>query len=239
MLKIGHRGACGLEPENTLCSFRKAISLGVDMIECDAHLTKDDQVVIIHDYTVDRTTNGKGKITDLTLKEIRKLDAGKKEKIPTLKEVIVLCKKHKCMLNVEVKGIKPAQKVAEMLAKEKMKSLGLVSSNHKESLLVAKKQCLKTALIYWATKTDIGQVLFDSSRLLLMPLTKRILVKKAKEANVDTINLSSTLATKGMVKYLHRNGLTVNVWTVNSKKKIEKFRKIGVDGIFCNFPDRF
>jgi len=65
------------------------------------------------------------------------------------------------------------------------------------------------------------------------------LVMKAKESNVDSINLTSTLATKSMVKYLHEHNLKVNVWTVNSKKKIAKFRKIGVDGIFSNFPDRF
>jgi glycerophosphoryl diester phosphodiesterase len=239
MLKIGHRGACGLEPENTLRSFKKAISLGVDMVECDAHLTKDGKVVIIHDYAVDRTTNGKGKVSELALKEIRMLDAGKREKVPTLKEVITLCKNHKCKLNIEVKGVEPAQKVSEMLVKEKMKALAIVSSNHKESLLEAKKKGLKTALIYWATLTNSGQVLFDISHLLMMPITKRLILRKAKEANVDTINLASTLATKSMVKYLHGNKLTVNVWTVNSKKKIEKFRKRNVDGIFCNFPDRF
>ena len=93
MLKIGHRGAPRNEPENTLRSFKKALSLNVDMIECDVHLTKDGQVVVIHDPTVERTTNGKGKVKGFTLKEIKRLDAGKGEKIPTLEEIVKLDRK--------------------------------------------------------------------------------------------------------------------------------------------------
>ena len=96
MLIIAHRGASGYAPENTLASMELAIKLGCDAIELDIHLTKDQQIVVCHDFTVDRTTNGRGEIENLTLEDIKKLDAGswfsdefKGEKIPTLEEVII------------------------------------------------------------------------------------------------------------------------------------------------------
>ncbi|MEM3426627.1 MAG: glycerophosphodiester phosphodiesterase family protein, partial [Thermoproteota archaeon] len=88
VLKIGHRGARFYEPENTLRSFRKALELGVDAVELDVRRTRDGELVVIHDAEVDRTTNGKGLVRELTLEEIRRLDAGKGEKIPTLEEAL-------------------------------------------------------------------------------------------------------------------------------------------------------
>ena len=193
--------------------------------------------MIIHDETVDRTTNGTGKVSELTLKKLKKLDGGKGEKIPTLQEVINVCR-GKCKLNVEVKGIKPAKKVAEIVVKERFVKQTIISSNHKESLLEAKKKGIQTALIYWATKTNFGQVLFDFSRLLMLPITKKLILKRAKAAKVDVVNLSMSLATKNMINFLHKHNLKVNVWTVNTKKDIAKMKKRGVDGIFSNFPDR-
>jgi len=88
MIIIGHRGASALESENTLCGIQKALDLGVDQIEIDVHLTHDQYLVVIHDETVDRTTDGHGAVADFTLREIRQLDAGKGKCIPTLQEVI-------------------------------------------------------------------------------------------------------------------------------------------------------
>ncbi|MEM2913929.1 MAG: glycerophosphodiester phosphodiesterase family protein, partial [Candidatus Bathyarchaeia archaeon] len=86
MLKVGHRGARAYEPENTLRSFKKAIDLGVDAVELDVRRTKDNELVVIHDAEVDKTTNGKGLVNMLTLREIKQLDTKKGEKIPTLEE---------------------------------------------------------------------------------------------------------------------------------------------------------
>ncbi len=91
---IGHRGAAGYEPENTLRSFRKAIDIGVDWIEFDLHRSADGHLVVIHDPTVDRTTNGHGKVSEMTLDELKKLDAGKGQQIPTFQEVIDLARGH-------------------------------------------------------------------------------------------------------------------------------------------------
>ena len=88
MMIMGHRGAPNLEPENTLLSISRAFEIGVDAVEIDVHLTKDNEIVVIHDATVDRTTNGTGPVCGYTLEVIKKLDAGKGQPIPTLQEVI-------------------------------------------------------------------------------------------------------------------------------------------------------
>jgi len=90
MMIIGHRGAAALEPENTLLSIERAMDIGVDAVEIDVHLSKDKELVVIHDATVDRTTNGTGPVSSYTVQEIKRLDAGKGEAIPTLQEVINL-----------------------------------------------------------------------------------------------------------------------------------------------------
>ena len=87
---VGHRGAAGVLPENTLAGFRYAIELGVDYVECDVHLSRDGQLVVMHDATVDRTTDATGAICDLDFNRIRALDAGEGEQIPTLDEVLAL-----------------------------------------------------------------------------------------------------------------------------------------------------
>jgi len=204
MLKIGHRGACGYEPGNTLRSFRKAIELNVDMVECDAYLTKDNRVVILHYSDVSKTTNGKGQVKDLTLKELRKLNAGKGEKIPTLEEVIKVCR-NKCKLNVEIKKMNSAKKVAEIIVKERFVKQTVMSSNHKESLLGAKKKGIKTALIYWSTVTDFGQILFDISRVLILPITKKLILKRIRGMK-DILNGKKSKK-NGRKRRSRRNGI--------------------------------
>ena len=102
---IGHRGACYYKPENTLSSFKRALQLKCKFIECDVRLSKDKQVVIMHYKTLERTTNGKGLTSKYTLKELKKLNAGRNEKIPTLQEYINLLK-NKAMMVIELKNSK-------------------------------------------------------------------------------------------------------------------------------------
>lgn len=100
---IGHRGAAGELPENTLKGFRYAVELGVDLVECDVHLTRDGRLVVMHDSTVDRTTNGHGAIHDLSFERIRSLDAGEGEQVPTLDEVLAVVR-GRVVIEVELKG---------------------------------------------------------------------------------------------------------------------------------------
>jgi glycerophosphoryl diester phosphodiesterase len=103
IVRIAHRGASGLYPENTLLSYRKAIEIGVDYLEMDMHLTKDREIVAIHDETLERTTNGTGYVWDKTLEELRTLDAGRGEHIPTFAEIIDLVRPTPVRLCVELK----------------------------------------------------------------------------------------------------------------------------------------
>src|SRR6266511_3945699 len=103
MIVVGHRGAAGLEPENTLRAFRRGIELGVDYVECDVHLTRDGHLAVIHDETVDRTTDGHGPVAGFSLEELRRLDAGQGERIPTLEEVLATTRGHVRLL-IELKG---------------------------------------------------------------------------------------------------------------------------------------
>src|SRR5271156_4282030 len=118
VLNIAHRGASGTFPENTLAAFRAAIDAGADMCELDVHLTRDGVVVVIHDEEVDRTTDGKGRVAEMTLAEIKRLDAGARydrrftgETIPTLEEVFDLVE-GRCSLNIELKGAGVETKVS-------------------------------------------------------------------------------------------------------------------------------
>jgi glycerophosphoryl diester phosphodiesterase len=112
---IGHRGARGEKPENTLLGIRYALELGLDGVEIDVHLSKDEELIIIHDETLDRTTNGHGLITKSTIKEIKKLDAGLGEKVPTLSEVIDLMKEFDKELLIEMKVSGIEKKVLNLI----------------------------------------------------------------------------------------------------------------------------
>jgi glycerophosphoryl diester phosphodiesterase len=137
IMVIAHRGASGYAPENTVSAFKKAIMMKADMIEFDVHLTKDGKVVLMHDKTVDRTTDGKGKVKEMTLKELKKLDAGlwfdkkfKGEKIPTLEKVLKKFK-GKILFNIEIKSEGTEEEIVRLIKKYKLEKDVMVSSfNH-------------------------------------------------------------------------------------------------------------
>jgi glycerophosphoryl diester phosphodiesterase len=224
MLKIAHRGASGYEPENTLRSFKRAIELKADMIELDTYLTKDNQVVIIHDETVNRTTNGKGKVKNLTLKELKQLDAGKGEKIPTLEEVFDLVNK-KVQINIELKGKGTAKPVSNLIEKYVKKGW---TNKH---FLVSSFDFNELKVFYSVNKKVRLGVLFERSPDLYL--------KRTKQVNAYSINPGLKHATKKFVDKAHQKDLKVYVWTVNSKKKIQRLKLLAVDGVFTNFLDHF
>ena len=224
-LKIGHRGAAGLEPENTLTSFAKAIDLGVDMVELDVHLTKDKKLIVIHDDKLNRTTNGRGLVKNKTLKQIKKLCIGKKEIIPTLEEVFDLVNK-RVIINIELKGrgiAKPVARIVKKYVRDKKWPLScfFASSFKEKELRDFKKLCpkIKLGLIAKDKKTDF--------------------VKSAKRLGAFSLNLSFKLINKKIIKDLHNQGFKVFVWTINKKNNIKKIKSLGVDGIVSDFPNKF
>jgi len=224
MLKIGHRGACGYEPENTLRSFQKAIDLGADAIELDVSVCKTGELMVIHDDSVNRTTNGSGYVGEMTLNELQKLDAGKGEKIPTLREVFDLVNR-KVKINVELKGLGTALPTAKLITEYVMEKGWsyddfIVSSfNHPE--LAKFHEALP--------QVSIGALL--DGKLVTM-------AEFAEKMGAKYINPCYDTVDQEYVDDAHKRGLKVLVWTVKEPGDIAKMQSLGVDGIFCNYPDR-
>ena len=223
MKKFGHRGAGGYEPENTLASFKKAIELGVDAIELDVHSLKDGTLVVIHDKKVNRTTNGYGYISKKTIEEIKLLDAGNGEKIPTLQEVLDLVNR-KVQVNIELKGKNTAFPVSilinEYVRKKNWKySDFMVSSFNLHELLVFKKLL---------PKVRIGVLIIG----FILQFDKYVAL------GAHSVNIWSKLVRKSAVEKAHKYGLKLFAYTVNNKSEIAKMKDMGVDGVFSDYPDR-
>ncbi len=239
MLKIGHRGACGYEPENTLRSFQCAIDLGVDVVECDVHLSKDERLVVIHDFRVDETTNGSGRVAEMTYDEIVELDAGQGEIVPTLDEVLDLVR-GKTKLNIEVKGPNTIEPVIRLIEEKKMVKYIVLSLGSIGAIKQARKinPEIQIAYLYWKAKTHNGQGIKHAVGRIFLPLTKLILLSRIRKSEIKIVSLSKYLATNSMIKALHRDSVEVYVWNVNEPAEIKKMEDLGVDGIISNYPDR-
>ena len=239
LTKIAHRGASAYEPENTMVSFQKAIDLHADMIELDVHLCQSGELVVTHDETVDRTTNGQGQVKLKTFTELESLTIRENEKIPLLQEVINLTK-GKCLLNVEIKNPVAAQMVIQLFRKNELKEINIISSNYVSVLKTVKKSGLpvQRALVYYATKSDFRQTLFIIISKLFWPVTKKIIIQRAIKSGVQWINLDKDLATKKFVQKLKKLKFKVAVWVVNQPRHIKKLQSYGVDAIMSDYPDR-
>ena len=224
ILKIGHRGAMGYEPENTLSSFKKALELNVDMVELDVHVCKTGELVVIHDDKVDRTTNGRGYVIEKKFNELRTLDVGNGEKIPTLEEVLDLINK-KIKVNIELKGegtAKPAFEVIERYVRDrnwKYDDFLISSFNHYE---LKKFNELNP-------RTKIGLLIADMSISY---------AEFAGKVNAYSVNICIEFINQALVDDIHKRGLKVFVWTVDDLEDIARMKLLGVDGIISNFPDR-
>jgi glycerophosphoryl diester phosphodiesterase len=224
MIKIGHRGARGYEPENTLRSFKKALELGVDAVEFDVHICKSGEIVVIHDEKVDRTTNGKGFVAEKTFSELRKLDAGKGEKIPSLNEVLDLINR-KVKANIELKGHGAERPVLDLIDEYVKKK------NWKYSdFLISSFEYI------W-----LEEVRKINPRINIGVLIEKNLnhgLRVAEMINAYSVNPDLKLVNKKFVENMHEKGMKVFVWTVNKKEDIEKMKSFGVDGIFSDYPNR-
>ena len=224
MLKIGHRGAMGYCPENTINSFAKALELGVDGIELDVHVCKSGEVMVIHDDRVDRTTNGKGKVLEMTLPELKALDAGKGERIPTLREVLDFVDR-RAIIDIELKAEGISRSVADIMSQYiqehgwENKQFMISSFDHHEL-----KRC----------HDQIPDVPF-SPIIAAKPLDYALM---AQAMHADSIKPFFEFLDVNFVQDAHQRGLKVITWTVNRMDDIKKALDMGVDGIISNYPDR-
>ena len=224
MVKIGYRGACGYEPENTLRSFNKALDLGVDMVEMDAHVCRSGEVVLIHDDTVDRTTDGHGHVADMTFVDLSRLDAGHGEKIPTLEQALDLIA-GRVLVNIELKGSAAVPAVVKAIKHfvedhhwtyDKF----FVSSFNHYDLPEFRKLC---------PEVPTGAVLAG------IPMGYS---EFASQVGAQVVCQWVEFATEQFVDDTHKHGLKLYVWTVNEHEDIGRMKSLGVDGIFSDFPDR-
>jgi glycerophosphoryl diester phosphodiesterase len=239
-LVCGHRGACGLAPENTIAAFRKALELGADWVELDVQLTKDGHLVVVHDDTLERTTDkgGKRRPTEYTLQELKTFDAGTwfnknfaGEKIPTLDEVLAEFG-GKMHINIEIKsqphfeqdnGIEV--KVVEAVKRHDLIDGVLISSFDPSRLIVTHQIEPKLA---------IG-TLFHPKSLAKLPTSDPF--KLAELTHATALHPHFQMVTPEMVERAHKLGLQVNVWTVNEPGDIRRQTALGVDMIMSDFPD--
>jgi glycerophosphoryl diester phosphodiesterase len=222
MLCIGHRGAMGHEPENTLLSIRKAIALGVDAIEIDVH-NVENKLVVIHDRDLARTTNGTGYLEDNSFAYVRSLDAGKGEQVPTLEEVLETVDRQ-VIINIELKGSNTARLVISLI-QERIKAGWsytdfVVSSFDHDQLHQVKAICPEI-----------------TTGMLIYGLPWQYLTS-AQELGADLVIPNLDYVTSKLMESAHQQGLQVWVYTVNQPHDIKLMRALGADGIFTNYPER-
>ncbi len=229
---IAHRGASGLAPENTIAAMKMAINFGCDGIETDLQLTKDGEVVVFHDWSVERTTDGKGEIKDLTFEEILKLDNGswfgtefKGERVARLEELLEVIPEN-LIINLELKsqaydsrGLE--EKVIGILNKKNREKNIIISSFSHESLMRVREidKHIKLGLLYEGYLIDLPKYIHNL------------------DIDIYSIHPGVSHVDEKFVKQIHEIGLKAYVWTVNDKKSAERMESYGIDGIITNYPN--
>ncbi|OPY25851.1 MAG: cytoplasmic glycerophosphodiester phosphodiesterase [Methanocella sp. PtaU1.Bin125] len=216
---VGHRGAAGYEPENTLHSFRRAIEIGVDWIEMDVRRSADGHLVVIHDDTVDRTTGGHGKVSEMTLDELKKLDAGRGQKIPTLQEAIDFTK-GQARLIIEIKQEGTEADVVDAIERNDIINAAMVASFFTRSIRRVK---------------EISPRMMTAAIFSRLPIDFKAL---ALDTGADSIFLRKDIVSQAIIEEAHKNGFTVNVWNEDNPEEIRKYAAMGPDMMSSNYPDR-
>lgn len=215
---FGHRGAPALAPENTIPSFLRAIDERVHGIELDVHEV-DGQLVVIHDESVDRTSNGRGNLHELSFEELRQLDFGNGAIIPTLLEVIEATPTS-TLINVELKGQHTGKAVAQLLPEYPTHKFMVSSFDRRE-------------LVEFNEKSESDS---NTELALLGTRLNFKLMEEARQLNVRTLNVSVRFLTRKQLSLAVQSGFRVNVYTVNSAIRAKKLRSAGVSGVFTDDP---
>jgi glycerophosphoryl diester phosphodiesterase len=219
VLRIGHRGAAGHAPENTLSAIQKGIALGVDFVEIDVRRTADGVLVALHDETVNRTTNGKGRVDRLSLQDVKKFNAGNGEHIPTLEEVLKMAAgRAGLMLELKIKGV--AQQTVEAVREAGFKDPVIYASFLHDEL------------------THVRAADPEASLMVLFGRLPHTPVARAIEYRPSHVGLRHDTATRRLVDAFHRADLLVFVYTADSPADIQHVLSVGVDGVIANFPER-
>ncbi len=226
-----HRGASGYMPENTILSFRKAIEQGADGIELDIQLTKDNEIVVCHDETIDRTSNGVGWLKDYTLEELKQFNFNrthpevKHAEIPTMREVFELVKDTNLSINIELKtGIFDYEGIEEKI----------IAMTHEYEM---DDRVIYSSFNHYSIKR-IQELLPDAKTGFLCEDGPLNMAEYAKKNGVQAVHpWFVNLRYPDFVKECHENGLELNVWTVNDEEYLKKCVELGVHAVITNTPD--
>ena len=233
-VRIAHRGASGSAPENTAAAFERAIQIGVDAIEVDVHGTSDGRVVVIHDPTLDRTTDRCGWVREQTLEQIRHADAGawfgrqfRGEQVPLLEEAIETTR-HRALLLVEIKGEFLAEKVLQIVGETDAADQVVIQSFNPETIRRVKllDAGIPTALL-------IGKLPAAPSRV-----RARRLVKQVLEVGANALAIWHTTLTPSFFEETRKRAVSVWAWTVDEELVMRDMVQMGVQGIITNHPER-
>lgn len=214
---ISHRGASHYEPENTASSFRKALSLGAQMIEFDVRTSLDGELVVMHDRTVNRTTSGKGRVRDKTLDELRRLDAGNGENIPAVEEIISEFT-GKAKFVIELKEHGTEEKLLEIIRRHKVMKDVFIVSFHKK--ILGRIKCMEPGV-----------------RTGLIKFFPFGIYKDCSFCGADAVAVFRYFVSSGLVRKVQEMNLELFVWTVNTKALALKMKGLGVRGIITDKPD--
>ncbi|MGC1515635.1 MAG: glycerophosphodiester phosphodiesterase family protein [Maribacter sp.] len=223
-LVIGHRGAMGHETENTLASIQKAMDLGVDMIEIDVFKIKSGEIVVFHDKTVDRLTNGPGNIEDYYIVDLKKLIVDGGHQIPMLQDVLKLMD-NKVALNIELKGAGTADRVNFIMKY-------YIEKHHwsPDNFLISS--------FNWDELREMRTYNPDVAIAVLTEKNPLEAIPVAKELNAVAINPDFTDLNVEIANQIREAGFKIYAWTVNEPDDITAMKRIAVDGIITNFPER-
>ena len=245
-LVMAHRGGAGLWPENTMHSFERAVDLGVDVLETEIHSTADNILVLMHDSTVDRTTNGSGPISAFTFEELKRLDAGYNWSadggqtfpfrgsgitVPTLEEVFTAFPTVR--INIDIKQEKPSllRSLCKTIRTFDMVDRVMVASFSSKVLKAFRQVCPEVA-----TSAGTGEVaLFYGMNLVFLGGVYR---SAFQAFQIPEYRSGLRVLTKRFVKTAHGLNLAVHVWTINETTDMQRLLDLGVDGIFTDYPDR-
>ncbi len=224
MLIIGHRGAAGTSPENTLMSISMALDCGVDWVEIDIRMV-DDTIIVLHDETLDRTTNGSGSVYQHSLADLRTLDAGDGAQIPLLSEVLELIDA-RAGLNIEFKQRGLVGAVVEMT-----------------TAFIERQPRWRNRIMFSSFIPEVMSELsvLDPSHCMLGALSESNAedpIRTANHLNAYSANISLVQLSKSLVESAHKQGLMVLVYTVNDNADVRRCFELSVDGIFTDFPER-
>ncbi len=244
-LVIAHQGGDGIWPGNTMFAFQNAADLGVDVLEMDVHITQDGVLVLMHDETVDRTTNGVGEIESMTLEELKRLDAGydwssddgvifpfrgQGITVPTLEEVFTAFPNMRMTIEIKKTNDSMAKPFCEMIRKHNMQEKVLVASFHDERMKEFRAECPEVATSSAKDETTLFVV-------LTKPFLGNFYSPKFFSLQVPEESSGITVMTPAFVKAAHERNLAVEPWTINDTETMEKLIAWGVDGIITDRPD--